>query len=258
MYRIGNGFLSNKKFVLVCSLLVSVTLIGCDSGGNNTEVDEEDGDPSSTVVKGSVVTPDGEALSEMEVKLFGENQDYSVTTDGSGEFSKEVEPGTYEIEGDAVNGTTYFNVSRRQTSVTVEEGETASVTLDTEEGYYLDLQNVTLGGEQGTVSASPGESLDLTFDYTVWSRSDQTNAIVYAAAGIDEDGQKAADLGIPGANPGEDGSATLTLTAPSETGTYTVYVLEAPQTSESDALDQYENVYPDDFQFIPVATLEVE
>ena len=211
-----------------------------------------------TALNGEALTPSGESLSGMSVTLFGDNQEYSVTTDENGEFSQEVEPGTYEIRGNAVKDKTYLSVNRQQTSVSVQEGETASITLDTEDGYYLDLRDVTLGGDQGTVTASPGESIDLSFDYTAWSRSELSTAIVYAAAGIGEEGQAAANLGIPGSNPGEDGSANITLTAPSETGTYTVYVFEAPQTSESDALSQYENEFPNEHKFIPVATLEVK
>lgn len=215
------------------------------------------GDSNTSALNGEAVTPSGESLSGMSVTLFGGNQEYSVTTDENGEFSQEVEPGTYEIRGNAVKDKTYLSVNRQQTSVSVQEGQTASITLDTEDGYYLDLRDVTLGGDQGTVTASPGESIDLSFDYTAWSRSELSTAIVYAAAGIGEEGQAAANLGIPGSNPGEDGSANLTLTVPSETGTYTVYVFEAPQTSESDALSQYENEFPNEDKFIPVATLEV-
>ena len=49
----------------------------------------------------------------MNVSLSGDAQNYSVTTDENGEFSQEVEPGTYEIDGNAVEGTTYL-LSREQ------------------------------------------------------------------------------------------------------------------------------------------------
>jgi hypothetical protein len=224
-----------------------------------SEIASDSGSVSNgrTVLSGDAITPEGAPLSDMSVMLFGENQNYSVTTDEAGEFSQEVEPGTYEIEGHAVKETTYFNVSPRQTDVMVEEGQMSSVTLDTEEGYYLDLRNATLGGEEGTVSASPGESLDLEFDYTSWSRSENSGSIIYAAAGIGRNGQEAADLDIPGNSPGEDGNASLTLTAPSETGTYTVHVFNAPNTSEGAALNRYEDAFPDEDQFITAATLEV-
>jgi hypothetical protein len=212
---------------------------------------------SETALKGEAITPSGESLSGMAVTLFGDGQDYSVTTDGSGEFLQEVEPSSYEIQGHAVKGKTYLSVNRQETTVTVEAGETASITLDTEDGYYLDLQNVMLGGEQGTVSASPGESLNLEFDYTAWSRAGLSTAAVYAAAGVEEEGQEAASLGTPGSSPGEDGSVSLEITAPSEEGTYTVYVFEAPDVSESDALSRYENNFPNEDRFIPVAELEV-
>jgi hypothetical protein len=217
----------------------------------------ESEEAGSSTVEGETIKPNGEALPGMNVTFSGDSQNYSLTTDENGEFSQEVEHGTYEITGNAIEGTTYLSVNGQQTSVSVEEGQTASITLDTENGYYLDLHDVTLDGEQGTVTASPGESIDLSFDYTAWSRSELSTAVVYAAAGIEEEGQAAADLGIPGSNPGDDGTAGVTLTAPSETGTYSVYVFEAPQTSEGDALSQYENEFPNEYKYIPVATLEV-
>jgi hypothetical protein len=214
-------------------------------------------DPT-TIIEGTARTPDGATLPNFRVRLMGDQTTYTDTTTADGTFSREVESGSYDIEGDAVRDTTRYNVVSRQTSVSVADGETRSVTLDTEKGYYMNLSNVRLAGAPGPVTAAPGEDLSLQFDYTAWSRSGNSTAVVYAAAGVEGTGQDAADLGVTGSAPGEQGAVSLTVTAPSETGTYTVYVLESPQLSESEALSEYETTYPDPFQFIPVATMEVQ
>lgn len=214
-------------------------------------------DDSYSKIDGMLKSSSGDLIEKMRLAIESEVKTYFTTTDGFGEFSIEVEPGMYRIEGDAISGTKYFNISRRQTEYTLEPGENKTVTLDIKDGYHLGLEDITINGESGTITAKPGESLTLSFDYTAWSRSENPGSIIYAAAGFEGDAKQAAPLGIPGAYPGASGSSSLLLTAPSTEGTYTVYVYEAAKVSESEALTDYENEYPDEFQFIPVATVEV-
>lgn len=124
--------------------------------------------------------------------------------------------------------------------------------------YFLDLSNVNLNGLGTSISVAPGNSISLTADYTIWSRSGCPGCIDWIAVGIESDGQDAYYVGIPGRYPGRSGSASITLTAPSSTGSYRVYALLSPVYTESDALSHYESDFPDTANFIPIGTIKVQ
>jgi hypothetical protein len=209
-------------------------------------------------IRGQAIDEDGAIVEGMRVqatRMDGSGTTYTTTTDASGNYSLEVSPGTYRVLGQAVMGAKYVSNDSKVQEISVAGGQTITRNLDGATGYFLELSNIEISGAAPPLTVDPGTDVQVSFDYTTWSRDGCPGCIVYIAAGIGSDGQDAQSVGIPGGNPGESGRATLTLTVPSAPGTYDVFALVAPDVSETNALDRYERQYPDEYTYVPVGQI---
>lgn len=96
-------------------------------------------------------------------------------------------------------------------------------------------------------------------NYEVWSREGGSSHIIYIAAGVEDSAQIAYRVpAYPGVFPGVPGNTTLSLTAPTDRGTYTIYVLLAAENSELSAKNAYTQAFSLGGNFLPLATIHVE
>lgn len=81
--------------------------------------------------------------------------------------------------------------------------------------------HVNLNGAGNALTVSPGQTVDLTFDFQIWATGNQVGATVQIVPGLDQTpfGECSYDGGPP-AYPGTTGSAHHQFVAPSTPGTY--------------------------------------
>lgn len=143
------------------------------------------------------------------------------------------------------------------TALDLTTGIVGGTTIWATVNHYLDLTSVNLNSLGTSIEVAPNNSITLTADYTMWSRSGCPGCIDWIAVGIEGDGQDAFNVGIPGVFPGASGSASFTLTAPNVIGTYGIYTIFAPDFTKSDALSRYELSFPDE-RLIRIGTINVQ
>jgi len=216
--------------------------------------------PVTGIVEGTATDETGAAIVGMIIAILPESYstflDTSVT-DALGGYSVTLRPGTYNIGGQVVVGTKYLS-SDHTDQVNVLGGDTITHNINARNGYFLKLSNIDLNGSGDSVTVLVGEGISLNCTYTIWSRKGCPACIDWIAVGIEADGQDAYSVGIPGIYPGENGSASLLLTAPNTSGTYTVYGIVAPDYTEQAAITRYETYYPDENCFIPIGIVIVQ
>jgi len=112
---------------------------------------------------------------------------------------------------------------------------------ETPAGY--EISNAKLGGEGDTITVKPGQSISLTFDYKIWSRTGCPGCIDQLILGLDDKvlNINCAYHGIPGAAPGRSGSYSGTIPAPEIEGTYSLYTAFATQYTCEAAKGFYPN-----------------
>ncbi len=212
------------------------------------------------VIEGTAFDEKGVAISGMPIGVrLGSSGPWVIAanTDNLGYYSSKIEVGTYYIYASEVLGTRFLSNDHTD-HVSVSQGDTATHNLDAKRGYFLELTNIQLKDSGTNVTVTAGESIPLRFGYTLWSRHGCPGCIDWIAVGIEEDGQDAYYVGIPGRYPGESGNANLALTAPNASGGYTVYGIVAPDYTEQDAIARYESNFPDQHRFIPIGTINVQ
>ena len=139
----------------------------------------------------------------------------------------------------------------------IASGIVGGTTIVDETGYYLDLTNVSLNGAGTSAIVAANGPVNVNLDFTIWSRIGCPACIDWIALGIEDDGQDAHGVGIPGTAPGVSGSAGFSLTAPAAPGSYKVFGFLAPDFTAPEALIRYEANYPDN-GLIHIGTITVQ
>lgn len=119
-----------RMFVRTAWTLAAVLGVGvlsaCGDGGDGTV------DPDPTQIR-ATVRADGSARSGVAVSLFTSGSatpTEEASTDGSGQATFEVDPGTYEVEIEIPEGLEMSGTQTARRTVTAAEGETTSETFD--------------------------------------------------------------------------------------------------------------------------------
>jgi hypothetical protein len=105
-------------------------------------------------------------------------------------------------------------------------------------GY--EISNVRLNEKGSSITVKPGQSVSISLDYKIWSRTGCPACIDQIVLGMDDKALTCAYHGIPGIYPGRSGSYSGTITAPETPGTYYLYTAYATQYTCEDA----KNLYP--------------
>ncbi len=113
-------------------------------------------------------------------------------------------------------------------------------------GFGAEISNVDIAGQGTSAAVAPGAEFDVSLDYTVWNSPGCPGCIAQLVLGFDGDGQDCAYNGIPSQFPGDSGSGTATLTAPTAAGTYEIRYKRTFQFTCADALNEYETEGPED------------
>ena len=110
------------------------------------------------------------------------------------------------------------------------------------DGFVFSSANINGNTSPPSANLSASQSFSVSFQYRIWD-DDNPNAIWYISVGIDTLPQVVAYNGIPGYYPGNSGTATVNLTAPSTSGTYQIRLCASPSVSQSQAFQNYRDVY---------------
>lgn len=110
------------------------------------------------------------------------------------------------------------------------------------QGIQIDRATVDASPQNNGVK--PGEVFDITVDFQIWSQASCPGCVNQIVIGIEEDAQGCAYNNISGIFPGAAGSSTLSLTAPTDPGTYEIRYNGAQQFTCGDAEAAYESAPP--------------
>jgi len=110
---------------------------------------------------------------------------------------------------------------------------------DDDSEYHVNVTNVDMNGQGNSISVSPGASITISLDYEIWSNSGCPGCIDQIVVGIENTPKYCAYNNIPGSYPGETGSNTHTITAPTAPGIYYLKWTKHMEYSCSDAMAGY-------------------
>ena len=220
-------------------------------------------EPVTCGIVGSTIDEHGKPIQGLSVFLYADYRRLRksppklvTTSDENGRYGFQATDGRYRVKGRGVIGHRYVS-NEGYFWIDVADNVT-SYDVDIREGSHLETNNLKLDGRRGDWSAVRGKVISLTFDYRVWYRKGNAGAVVYLAIGADGNGLGAHSAGSPGRFPGRTGSARIKFKPPNKKGAYTLYALLAPELSVQSAVRTYNASFPDQTQFIPLGTLQVQ
>jgi len=103
----------------------------------------------------------------------------------------------------------------------------------------ISLNTLTNGG---AIFTFPGSTFTVSYNYQVWAQSNCSGCVIQLVTGMGSAGVGTSSCiydGQPGVSPGASGSGSVTITAPSASGTYDVIVQLIAQTNCASAIPAY-------------------
>lgn len=156
-------------------------------------------------------------------------------------------------KGAPVIGSGQWPSNRRQEYATsADERSSLQAEHITGGGWNWEVTNVDLNGHGNYVEVAPSEGIAVSLDYHIWDSS-CPSCIRQIVVGLDSEAKYCAYNGIPGVYPGQSGSDSDTITAPSTTGAYSLIAANDAQYSCNDAM----NRYPQQTQQTTIGTIVV-
>lgn len=127
-----------------------------------------------------------------------------------------------------------------------------TVEIGSADEFFTTVSNATIDYRDPPVEVMPGESLEVSLDYTLWNASYCPACISQIVLGIDGVGQACAYDGIPATALGVSGNSTVTLTAPSTNGAHEVQWARALQYTCADAIAKFPELSRQTLGGIPI------
>jgi hypothetical protein len=180
----------------------------------------------------------------------------------AGGFAFEVNPAPWAVFTVGVVGKRYLTTPGDTAVVTA--GQTTHLDLNVRRGYHLDMRDTDLG----TLTAGPGEAIDLVVDFTTWCRDGGAACATSLALGVDDVPLAVYRFDPPGAyatGGRTETGVTIPVTAPASGGTLYAFLVTT-STSEASGgvqkgLDQYATMWAQGLEgttMIPLGTLTVQ
>jgi peptidoglycan hydrolase-like protein with peptidoglycan-binding domain len=104
-------------------------------------------------------------------------------------------------------------------------------------GY--EVSNVRLNENGNSITVKPDQSISISLDYKIWSRTGCPGCIDQIVLGMDNKPLTCVYNGIPGIYPGKSGSYSGNITVPKTPGTYYLYTAYYTQYTCEDAMSIY-------------------